>query len=85
MNCRNWELTAAWSGLQVQVPVKFIVGEMDNLYTTPGVKEYVQNGDFKKNVPLLEEIVVIGNACHFIHQEKAEEVNAQILDFIKKF
>ncbi|ESR46694.1 hypothetical protein CICLE_v10003596mg [Citrus x clementina] len=64
---------------------KFIVGEMDNLYTTPGMKQYVQSGDFKKNVPLLEEIVVIGNACHFIHQEKAEEVNAQILDFIKKF
>ncbi|KAK9219204.1 hypothetical protein WN943_007845 [Citrus x changshan-huyou] len=44
---------------------------MDNLYTTPGVKECVQNGDFKNNVP--EEIVVIENACHFIHQEKAEE------------
>ncbi|KAH9689511.1 retrovirus-related pol polyprotein from transposon RE1 [Citrus sinensis] len=71
------------SGRYVKITLKFIVGEMDNLYTTPGVKECVQNGDFKNNVP--EEIVVIENACHFIHQEKAEEVNAQILDFIKKF
>ncbi|ESR46697.1 hypothetical protein WN944_007628 [Citrus x changshan-huyou] len=81
----NWEMTAAWTEVQVKVPVKFIVGELDMVYTTPGIKEYVHNGGFKKDVPLLEEIVVIEDAGHFINQERAEEINAHIYDFIKKF
>ncbi|KAF8038847.1 hypothetical protein BT93_B1409 [Corymbia citriodora subsp. variegata] len=81
----NWELTAAWTGAQVKVPVKFIVGDLDMTYTTLGVKEYVHGGGFKKHVPLLEEVVVIEGVGHFINQEKAEETNSHIIDFIKKF
>ncbi|KAH9689514.1 AB hydrolase-1 domain-containing protein [Citrus sinensis] len=61
----NWEMTAAWTEVQVKVPVKFIVGELDMVYTTPGIKEYVHNGGFKKDVPLLEEIVVIEDAVWY--------------------
>ncbi|KAF3454550.1 hypothetical protein FNV43_RR04998 [Rhamnella rubrinervis] len=81
----NWELTAAWSGAQVRVPVKFIVGDMDMVYTTPGVKEYVHNGGFKKDVPFLEQVVVLEGAGHFINQERADEINTHIYDFINKF
>lgn len=83
--CRNWELTTAWDGVQVRVPVKFVVGELDIVYTTPGAKEYVHNGGFKKDVPFLEEVVLIQDAGHFVSQERAEEINAHIYDFIKKF
>lgn len=69
----------------MRVPVKFIVGELDMVYTTPGAKEYVHNGGFKKYVPFLEEVVVIQGAGHFISQERAEEINAHIYDFINKF
>ena len=82
---RNWELTAVWSGVQVKVPVKFIVGGLDMVYTTPGVKEYVHNGGFKRDVPYLQEVVVIADAGHFISQERAEEISSHIYDFIKKF
>ncbi|KAG5541606.1 hypothetical protein RHGRI_021437 [Rhododendron griersonianum] len=83
---RNWELTAPWTGARVNVPVKFIVGDQDMVYTTPGVKEYVHSIDgFKKDVPLLEEPVVMEGAGHFLNQERAEEVNTLIHDFIKKF
>ena len=85
MDCRNWELTAPWTGAQVKVPVKFIVGDLDMIYTTPGMKEYVHGGGFKNDVPLLEEPVVLEGATHFLNQERAEEVNALIHDFIKKF
>lgn len=84
--CRNWELTAPWTGLQVKVPVKFIVGDLDMGYTTPGTKEYVHGGGFKNDVPLLEEpVIIMEGVAHFIHQERAEEVNAYIHDFINKF
>ncbi|KAL3538204.1 hypothetical protein ACH5RR_001570 [Cinchona calisaya] len=82
----NWELTASWTGALVKVPVKFIVGDLDMIYTTPGTKEYVHGGGFKRDVPLLEEpVVVMEGVGHFIHQERAEEINHHIHDFIKKF
>ncbi|KAK8633611.1 hypothetical protein V6N13_014455 [Hibiscus sabdariffa] len=81
----NWESTAPWSGTQVKVAVKFIVGDLDSVYTTPGVKKYVESGGFKGDVPLLDEVVVMEGVGHFINQEKADEINSHILDFIKKF
>ncbi|KAG6590450.1 hypothetical protein SDJN03_15873, partial [Cucurbita argyrosperma subsp. sororia] len=81
----NWELTAPWTGMEVKVPVKYIVGDADIVYTTPGVKEYVNGGDFKKNVPFLQEVVIMEGVAHFLNQEKPEEINTHILNFIKKF
>ncbi|KAA8545193.1 hypothetical protein F0562_019918 [Nyssa sinensis] len=81
----NWELTAPWTGRQVEVPVKFIVGDQDMIYTTPGMREYIHNGGFSRDVPLLKEIVVMEGVGHFINQERAEEINTHIHDFIKRF
>lgn len=55
------------------------------IYTTPGIKEYVNNGGLKQFVPSLGEIVVMEGAGHFINQEKAEEINAHISEFISKY
>jgi hypothetical protein len=41
----------------VKVPTKFIVGDMDVRYNTPGVKDYIQKGGLKASVPNLEEHV----------------------------
>ncbi|XWS58144.1 hypothetical protein CRYUN_Cryun08bG0009300 [Craigia yunnanensis] len=83
--CRNWELTAPWNNVQVKVPVKYIVGDLDSVYTTPGMKDYVQSGGFKRDVPLLDAVVVMKGVGHFINQERAEEINSHIYDFVKKF
>ncbi|KAM3736376.1 hypothetical protein ACB098_10G158600 [Castanea mollissima] len=82
---QNWEVTEKWTRVQVKVPVKFIVGDLDMVYTTLGTKEYIHNGGFKKDVPFLEETVVMEGVGHFINQEKAEEISSHIYDFIKKF
>ncbi|KAJ7972984.1 Epoxide hydrolase 2 [Quillaja saponaria] len=81
----NWELTAPWTGVQIKVPVKFIIGDLDITYNTPGVKEFIHKGGFKKHVPFLQELVVMEGVAHFINQEKPEEINGHIYDFIKKF
>uniref|UniRef100_A0A7N0T529 soluble epoxide hydrolase n=1 Tax=Kalanchoe fedtschenkoi TaxID=63787 RepID=A0A7N0T529_KALFE len=81
----NWELTAPWSQIQVKVPVKFIVGDLDLTYTTPGVKEYVHGGGFKLDVPLLDDVVVLKDVGHFINQERADDINSLIYDFFSKF
>ncbi|KAG8369908.1 hypothetical protein BUALT_Bualt14G0062300 [Buddleja alternifolia] len=81
----NWELTAAWSGAQINVSVKFIVGDLDLTYNAPGTKDYIHKGGFKRDVPLLKEVIVMEGVAHFIHQEKPAEVNAHILSFFNIF
>lgn len=82
---RTWELTAPWTRVQIKVPVKFIVGDLDITYTIPGVKDYIHNGGFKRDVPFLQEVVVMEDTAHFINQEKPDEISTHIYDFIKKF
>ncbi|PIA61301.1 hypothetical protein AQUCO_00300677v1 [Aquilegia coerulea] len=81
----NWELTAPWTGAQVKVPSIFIVGDLDVTYTTPGWMEYIHSDQFKKDVPLLEEVIVMEDVSHFINQEKPNEINKYIYDFFQKF
>ncbi|XP_027919978.1 uncharacterized protein LOC114178335 isoform X2 [Vigna unguiculata] len=81
----NWELTAPWGGAKVKVPVKFIVGDLDLTYNSPGAKDYIHKGGLKRDVPLLEDVVVIEGAGHFLHQERPDEITKHIYDFIKKF
>ncbi|XP_022849286.1 uncharacterized protein LOC111371489 [Olea europaea var. sylvestris] len=82
---RNWELNAPWSGAQVKVPTKYIVGELDPTYHIAGAKEFIHKGGFQKYVPLLKEVVVIEGAAHFINQERPAEINQHIYDFLKQF
>jgi pimeloyl-ACP methyl ester carboxylesterase len=67
------------------VPVKFIVGDLEMAYNIPGVQEYIHKGGFKRDVPYLQQVVIMEGAAHFINQEKPEEINAHIYDFIKNF
>ncbi|KAL2945334.1 Epoxide hydrolase A [Bienertia sinuspersici] len=81
----TWELTAPWTGMQVTVPTKFILGELDGTYNFPFMKDYIHKGGFKRDVPLLEDIVVMERVAHFINQEKPDEISNYILEFIHKF
>ncbi|GLU07358.1 hypothetical protein SLE2022_243190 [Rubroshorea leprosula] len=81
----TWELLVPWTGVQIKVPVKFIVGELDLTYHFRGIKEYIHGGKFKEDVPFLQEVVIMEGAAHFINEEKPEEISAHIYDFIKKF
>lgn len=77
----NWELTGPWTGATITVPTKYIVGDKDLVYTTPGMKKFVHGGQLKKSAPFLEEVVVIEDGHHFIQQEKPNEVSDHILKF----
>ncbi|XP_038709383.1 epoxide hydrolase A-like [Tripterygium wilfordii] len=81
----SWELTGPWTGAQVKIPTKFVIGNLDLVYYMPGIKDYIHGGGFKKEVPYLEDVVVMEGVAHFIQQEKPEEINDHIYDFIKTF
>ncbi|KAJ9550048.1 hypothetical protein OSB04_022591 [Centaurea solstitialis] len=50
-----------------------------------GMKECIHNGGFQRDVPLLEEVVVMEGVAHFINQDKPHETNNHILEFLNKF
>ncbi|KAK7397159.1 hypothetical protein VNO78_18326 [Psophocarpus tetragonolobus] len=77
-------LTSAWTGAKVKVPVKFIIGDLDLVYTSLGMKDYIESA-FKKDVPNLEQVVVQEGVGHFINQEAAEDVTNHIYHFINKY
>ncbi|XP_022934347.1 uncharacterized protein LOC111441540 [Cucurbita moschata] len=82
---RTWEVTGAWAGAQIHVPVKFIVGDLDLTYYFPGAQEYIHGGGFKRDVPGLEEVVVMKDTSHFLNQERPSEINSHIHSFFNKF
>ncbi|KAK9725611.1 hypothetical protein RND81_05G157200 [Saponaria officinalis] len=81
----NWELTAPWTKAQVKVPVKFMVGDLDLTYSAPKVQDYINKGGMKKDVPLLQDVVVLQGVGHFLQHEKPDLISRHIYDFIKKF
>ncbi|KAI3694274.1 hypothetical protein L1987_77238 [Smallanthus sonchifolius] len=80
----DWEISAAYHGVKVTVPSKFIIGDQDWCLEMFN-KDYILGDEFKKDVPLLEDVVVIRGAAHFINQEKPDEINKHIIDFLRKF
>lgn len=65
--------------------MKFIIGDLDLTYHTPGIQDYIHKGGFKSAVPFLEDVVVMEGVGHFINQERPHEVSDLIYDFIHKF
>jgi pimeloyl-ACP methyl ester carboxylesterase len=82
--CRDWEISAAYTGVKVKVPSKFIIGDQDWCLEMFN-KDYILGQDFKNDVPLLEDVVVIQGAAHFINQEKPDEINKHIIEFLRKY
>ncbi|CAN1318857.1 Epoxide hydrolase A [Linum perenne] len=82
---RNWELSAAWTGEQIKVPVKFIVGDEDLTYNTGNARDYISKGGMKKDVPFLQEVVVMEGVGHFINEERPHDITNHIVDFFRKF
>lgn len=63
-----------------------MVGDLDLVYHTLGMKDnYIHNGGFQEDVPLLKEIVVLKDVAHFLNQEIPDEINKHIFDFIQQF
>lgn len=81
----NWELMAPWTGVKIKVPVKFIIGDLDLTYHTGNAKDYIHKGGFKRDVPFLQDVVVMEGVGHFINQERPSEISDHIYDFIQKF
>ncbi|QFG24802.1 alpha/beta fold hydrolase [Actinomadura sp. WMMB 499] len=75
---RNWELTAPWHDAPVLPPALYIVGDRDmTLGMLPD--EMIST----ESVPNLRGTVLLPGCGHWTQQERPEEVNAAMLDFLR--
>ncbi len=78
---RNWELMAPFAGLKVSIPALYMAGDRDLVVGFPKVDQLIAN--LKLFVPKLTETIMLPGCGHWTQQERASEVNAAILAFLK--
>jgi pimeloyl-ACP methyl ester carboxylesterase len=75
---RNWELTPFLSGATIRQPSLFVAGESDAVVTM-----YRQAFDsLEETMPGLRKKVLVPGAGHWIQQERPNEVNDLLMEFL---
>jgi pimeloyl-ACP methyl ester carboxylesterase len=78
---RNWELLAPFAGAQVTIPALYIAGDRDPVVAFPGMDRLIPN--LASFVPQLRQTIMLPGCGHWTQQERAAEVNAAIIDFLR--
>ena len=78
---RNWELVAPYAGAAVTVPALYMAGDLDLVVAFPRMKEVI--ADLKRFVPQLRGSVMLPGCGHWTQQERANEVNSGIIEFLR--
>lgn len=77
---RNWHLTAPWYGLPITQPSLFIAGSRDGVLKFPA--SAAQMEAFSRTLPQLRGSHILEGAGHWVQQERPDEVNRLLLDFL---
>ena len=76
----NWELLAPWHHAPVLPPALFVGGDRDPVLAWPGMRDYV--GRMQALVPNLTRAEVLEGCGHWTQQERPEQVNELLLEFL---
>ncbi|MCZ6708040.1 MAG: alpha/beta hydrolase [Chloroflexi bacterium] len=76
---RNWAITPQLATAKVEQPALFFIGEKDLpfLTATPGIDR------MKELVPNLTKVVWLEDCGHWTQQERADDVNREMIDFLR--
>ena len=78
---RNWEMLAPWQDAKVRQPALFVAGSRDPVINLPARRAAL--AEMPSLVPELRRSLIIEGAGHWIQQERPEEVNAALLEFLR--
>jgi pimeloyl-ACP methyl ester carboxylesterase len=79
---RNWELLAPFAGTKVTVPALYMAGDRDPVIAFPGMDQVI--ADLANDVPQLRGKIMFPGCGHWTQQERALEVNAAMIDFLRE-
>jgi len=78
---RNWELTAAFADVKVNVPALYVAGDRDMVVSFPGTDQLLAN--LNSSFPHCVTSRCSPAAGHWTQQERPGEVSAAIIDFVR--
>ncbi|MFE3632826.1 alpha/beta fold hydrolase [Streptomyces sp. NPDC059168] len=79
---RNWELTAPWHGAVVTSPALYVYGDRDAVPAFPGTPELIAK--LPELMPnLWREPLKLAGCGHWTQQERPNEVNTALIDFLR--
>ncbi len=78
---RSWELFAPFAGKQIAVPALYIAGDRDLVVAFRGMELLLAS--LPHSVPQLRGTIMLPGCGHWTQQERPNEVNAAILDFLR--
>jgi pimeloyl-ACP methyl ester carboxylesterase len=78
---RNWELTAPFAGMRVTVPALYVAGDRDLVVNFRGVDKLIPH--LAEFAPELRGTILLPGCGHWTQQERASEVNAAMVGFLK--
>src|SRR5215831_3336446 len=79
---RNWELLAPFAGAKVTVPALYMAGDRDLVVSFRGMDQVIAN--LANDVPQLRGKIMLPGCGHWTQQERASEVNAAIINFLRE-
>ena len=79
---RNWELMAPFAGAKIAVPALYMAGDRDLVVAFRGMDQVIANLD--THVPHLRGTIMLPGCGHWTQQERASEVNAAMIDFLRQ-
>jgi pimeloyl-ACP methyl ester carboxylesterase len=79
---RNWELLAPFTGAKVTVPALYMAGDRDLVVGFQGMDRVIAN--LANDVPRLRGKFMLPGCGHWTQQERASEVNAAMIDFLRQ-
>jgi pimeloyl-ACP methyl ester carboxylesterase len=77
---RSWELLAAFDGAAVTVPALYIAGDRD--FIVPVFQQAIARQPTL--VPKLRRTIMLPACGHWTQQERATEVSAAMIDFLRQ-
>ncbi len=77
----SWELLAPFAGAKVTPPALYIAGDRDLVVTFRGMDQLIPS--LAQHVPNLCRTIMLPGCGHWTQQERAGEVNAAMIEFLK--
>src|SRR5262245_16956536 len=76
---RDWEDLAGYANLPITIPALFVGGSRDGptLWSKPAIER------FPETLPKLFRSTILEGAGHWIQQERAEETNRHLIEFLR--
>lgn len=78
---RSWRLFGPFRGVVIKQPSMFVAGSRDGVLKFPNAQKQIEA--FPQTLPGLRGLHIVEGAGHWVQQERPDEVNRALVDFLK--